>query len=595
MNAKELSQRLAGQAESVAGYLLPSGRRKGREWKVGSVGGEEGGSLSVCLTGDKAGVWSDFNEGRGGDLLDLWMAVRGNTLPEAMRDAAQYLGIRDSMPANQPPKKTFRRPEKPRCQTPKSRVKEWLAGRGLNAETIAAFKVGEQRREGKEYAVFPYMRDGELVNVKYRNVDEKKDMLQEGGAEPCLYGWHLIPPNARQIVITEGEIDAMSLHQVGIPALSVNAGARNNQWIEQDWERLERFSDIVVCFDNDEAGDKGAAEVMRRLGLDRTRRMRVGAKDANQWLQDGALPEQFQEALHDARPMDPEELRPISDFEAAVIDSFYPPDGGSRLPRLRLDADFEWFEFRGGEVTLWTGINGHGKSLLLSQVELGLMQQGARFAVFSGELKPVKQLKRMLKQAAGLDRPSVPFIKAITRWLREQCWVFNHLGTANLDRLIEVFTYAHRRYGCNHFVIDSLMMTDVPDDGPRANTAQKEAVAKLCAFAKQFDVHVHLVAHPRKGKDESAGPGKMDVAGSGHITNGVDNIFSVWKAKKDEAQPSEDGSLDAKLELMKQREDGIQNYTLKLWFNRDTMQFRSSSRWRPLSYVEFSSMEEETQ
>ncbi len=592
MNAKELSQRLAAQAEGVAQYLLPAGKRKGREWKVGSTEGEEGGSLSVCLTGHKAGVWSDFAKGTGGDLLDLWIATRGLTLPDAMRAAQDYLGIRDTMPANAPQPRTYQRPQKPKCRTPKSRVREWLNGRGIRDETIAEFKVGEQERgEGAAYAVFPFMRDGEVVNVKYRNPDDKRDMRQEKGAEPCLFGWHLIDPKQRRIVICEGEIDAMTVHQVGLPALSVNQGAGNHQWIESDWERLERFSDILVCFDNDEAGDKGAVEVMKRLGLERCRRMRVGAKDANQWLQDGAAGPDFHGAADDAKALDPEELCSIADFEAALIESFYPPEGARRDPNLRLDIDFDWFDFRGGEVTLWTGINGHGKSLLLSQVQLGLMQQGARFTIFSGELKPAKQLKRMAKQASGLDRPTIPYLRAIASWLRGQCWVFDHLGTARLDRLIEVFTYAHRRYGCDHFVIDSLMTTDVPDDGPKANTAQKEAVAKLCAFAKRFNVHVHLVAHPRKARDESASPGKMDVAGSGHITNGVDNIFSVWKAKKDEARPEDDGSLDAKLELMKQREDGVQNFTLQLWFNKASMQYRSSPRWRPLSYVHFSAEE----
>lgn len=586
MNAKELSTRMAGQAEAIAQYLLPAGKRKGREWKIGDVAGTEGGSLSVCLTGAKAGVWKDFAKEEGGDLLDLWMAVRQLTLPEAMKEAQAYLGIRDTMPANQPVR-TFTVPAKPKTAAP-STVAQWLQGRGISAATLEAFKVREVTRGGQPWALFPYLRDGVYVNGKYRNPAEKKGMQQEKDAEPCLFGWHLIAPNCRQVAICEGEIDAMTLHQVGIAALSVNAGAGNHQWIESDWARLEQFSDILVCFDNDDAGDKGAVEVMRRLGIERCRRMRVGAKDANQWLQDGAIPADFEEAARDARPMDPDELRSVADFEAQVIDSFYPPPGQQSAPTLRLDIDFDWFEFRGGEVTLWTGINGHGKSLLLSQVELGLMQQGARFTIFSGELKPMKQLKRMVKQASGLDRPTVPYIRAITQWLHGQCWVFDQVGAAKLDRLIEVFTYAHRRYGCDHFVIDSLMMTDVPDDGPRANTAQKEAVAKLCGFAKQYDVHVHLVAHPRKGRDESAGPGKMDVAGSGHITNGVDNIFSVWKAKKDEARPEDDGSLDAKLELMKQREDGVQNFTLQLWFNKPSMQFRSAPRWRPFSYVQFS-------
>jgi hypothetical protein len=93
----------------------------------------------------------------------------------------------------------------------------------------------------------------------------------------------------------------MTLWQAGLTALSVNAGAGNHQWIDSDWDRLERFSDIVISFDHDEAGDKGAAEVMKRLGADRCRRMKMGAKDANQWLMDGATDQDFNDAFKNAK------------------------------------------------------------------------------------------------------------------------------------------------------------------------------------------------------------------------------------------------------------------------------------------------------
>src|SRR5690606_16389202 len=165
-------------------------------------------------------------------------------IAQAMADAKQFLGIRDAMPAKERP--SYKRPAKPKCQAPKSKAKDWLLSRGLTEETIAAFKIAEQVHGEKCYAVFPYLRDGELINAKYRNPEDKRDMRQEGGAEPCLFGWHLIDPRARTIAICEGEIDAMTLHQVGIPALSVNAGAGNHQWIDNDWERLDRFSEIYL-------------------------------------------------------------------------------------------------------------------------------------------------------------------------------------------------------------------------------------------------------------------------------------------------------------------------------------------------------------
>lgn len=587
MNANELSQRMASEAAAIAQYLLPGGKRKAGEWAAGNTSGEAGQSLSVRLSGAKAGVWKDFASGEGGDLLDLWMAVRARSLTEAMREAKQYLGINDSMPVRE--QKTFKRPAKPQCQAAKAGAMEWLAGRGLKPETIAAFKIAEQVKSGKTYAVFPYLRDGELVNVKYRNVAEKKDMRQEGGAEPCLFGWHLIDPKARAVAICEGEIDAMSLHQCGVPALSVNAGAGNHQWLENDWERLERFSEIYVFFDCDEAGEAGAQEVIRRLGPERCKRIKIPAKDANEWLQQGADAPEFWEAIDAAKPQDPDELKQASDFRNKVKSLFYPAHSDDRDPVLRLDKNLDWFEFRPGEVSVWTGYNGHGKSLMLSQVQLGLMAQGERFMVFSGEMTPERQLKRTVKQAAGLDRPTMQYIDAICDWMTDKLWYFNVVGSAGLDRLLTVFLYASKRYAIRHFVIDSLMMTDIPEDGAGAMTAQKEAMRKMCDFARRNGCHLHLVAHPRKGADESKGPGKMDVAGSSKITDGADNVFTVWSARKDENDPDIDpDKADAKLELQKSRHGEFQHYTQWLWFCKEAQQFTTSSRRTPVCYVPFS-------
>jgi twinkle protein len=590
MNVGEISQRLASQAEDVCQLLLPNGERKGPEWKVGSKDGEAGQSLSVRLTGNKAGVWADFQSGEGGDLIDLWCATKGLSLAEAVTEAKDYLGIRDERPKRE--EKTSKRPAKPECKVPKGRVRDWLATRGIEDRTIAAFKVGEQVRDGKVYAVFPYLRDGELVNVKYRNADEKKDMRQEGGAEPCLFGWHLIEPRTRTVAITEGEIDAMTLWQAGIPALSVNAGAGNHQWLESDWDRLDRFSEILVAFDDDEAGEKGAKEVIARLGPMRCKRLKFPAKDANQWLMDGACGEDFTNAVQDCKPDDPPELRQLADFMGKVKAIFYPDGSAIKEPVLRLDKDLDFFEFRPGELTVWTGYNGHGKSLVLSQVELGLVQQGQKFCIFSGELSGERQLKRASKQAAGLDRPTKAYLDAIEEWIRDRMWVFNIHGTAGLDRLLEVFDYAHKRYGVRQFVIDSLMMTDVPEDGPGAITEQKKAIQKICGFVRPIGGHLHLVAHPRKGRDESSAPGKMDVAGAGKITDGADNVFTVWAALRDESEAATD-EPDGRLELVKQRNGDVQHRSVALWFNKATQQFATNGRRHPVRYVDFTGAPQE--
>ena len=72
MTPSELSKRLAEEAERVAEHLFPNGRREGQEWHIGSVNGDKGKSLGIHLSGNKAGIWSDFATGESGDLLDLW-------------------------------------------------------------------------------------------------------------------------------------------------------------------------------------------------------------------------------------------------------------------------------------------------------------------------------------------------------------------------------------------------------------------------------------------------------------------------------------------------------------------------------------------
>ena len=203
-------------------------------------------------------------------------------------------------------------------------------------------------------------------------------------------------------------------------------------------------------------------------------------------------------------------------------------------------------------------------------------------------MTPERQLKRLVKQCTGLDRPTMQYIDAVGAWITDKMWFFNVVGSAGIDRLLQVFLYANKRYGMRHFVIDSLMMTDVPEDGPGSMTAQKDAVRKLCDFARRNGCHLHLVAHPRKGQDESRGPGKLDVAGSSKITDGADNVFTVWSARKDENDPEIDREkADARLELQKQRNGDVQHYSQPLWFCKAAQQFATSSRRTPIFYVPF--------
>jgi twinkle protein len=598
MTPKEISERLAENVESVCWYLFPKGKREGQEWRVGSIDGEAGKSLGIHLSGNKAGVWSDFATGESGDLIGLWMKSHGVTLKEAMQEASDYLGIYKPR-FHSKPKKQYKKPAKPKCSTPKngSQVYSYLSEeRKLSAETIKAYQVGDS----SDSIIFPFMRDGEPVMIKRLRLDRtgrKKDIRPTSAdQEPCLFGWQAIPENARSITITEGEIDAMSAYQFGFPALSVpyggGKGAKHN-WIETEYDNLERFDIIYLCFDMDKEGQVAASEVSERLGRHRCKVVSLPAKDMNACLQDGYDVSDIARCFKEAETLDPSELKPASYFNDDVINEFYPPEGWDTGFYTPWDKIKGKLKFRPCEVTVIAGVNGHGKSEGAGHLILGAIDQGEKACVASLEFKPRKWLFRLVRQASGVDTPSIPYIKEIQRWLNDKLWVFDVVGTAKSKRILEVFKYARQRYGIKLFVIDNLSKLDI---GLENYDAQRDFVDCLTDFAKVHESHVILVAHTRKGRDDSTVGGKMDVKGTGAITDLVDTVLIWWRNRPKEDKIRQDGEKniskkeleapDAIIRCEKQR-NGEDEPVIALWFDRDSHQFLESEGARPIKYVNF--------
>jgi len=590
--AREIAQGLADHAEGVCRHLLPNGKRDGAEWRAGSVQGEPGQSLGVHLTGAKAGVWSDFNEGGGGDLLDLWQQARGISLPEAMDEARSYLGI------SEPQFETGRGPkvapiERPPVQSVRDEVAQYLMEeRALNEESLQAYRVAANGH----YVAFPYFCDGELVAVKYRRIHDKHDCKVKKGDAMPLFGWQAIPADARQVVIVEGEIDAIASWQMGYPALSVPNGAQSHKWIEVDYGRLERFDTIYLWMDADEQGQASIDKIVDRLGPERCRVVRQGVgKDANDALRKRL---DASELIARAETLDPAELKSAADFTEDVIAEFYPSNDSPSGWLLPWEKAEHKIRLRPAEVTIVSGINGHGKSLITSQMALEAMEQGARVCIASMEMQPKRTLQRMIRQAEGHNgtehTPSVRYIHAVQDWLAEKLWLFAVTGTAKIDRMMQVFEYARKRYGIDVFIVDSLAKCGVAEDDWNG---QKEFVERLCDFKNEHSVHVLLVSHPRKGENEEQQPGKMDVRGGQAITDLVDNGCTLWRNKKKQAamdKPEEKRSEkeveelkkpDAFLTCWKQR-NGNWEGKLGLWWRGSALQFVGYENARARQYVE---------
>ena len=190
------------------------------------------------------------------------------------------------------------------------------------------------------------------------------------------------------------------------------------------------------------------------------------------------------------------------------------------------------------------------------------------------EMKPSVTLARMARQASAANKPEVGFIQSFHRATDTLLWLYDQQGTVKAGKMLAVLRYCADRLKVSHFVIDSLMKCGMGEDD---YNGQKAFVDGLCVAARDNDIHVHLVAHSRKGRDELAPPGKMDVKGSGAITDQVDNVITVWRNKEKERQMQtndfkREREADAKLICDKQR-NGEWEGQIGLWFDSRSTQY----------------------
>ncbi len=598
MRAKEISEQLAQRVEEVARHLLPAGKRVHDEWHVGNVGGDKGESLKITLAGEKKGLWFDFATNEGGDLLELWRLNRHIGLPEAITEAKRYLGIAEPVFSPQRQNNYMRPSEKSLGENQlNSAVKNYLMlERKLTADTLEKFKIKSIGRD----IIFPYWRSNVLIQIKKLGLDRdggKKRIGVEKNCEPCLFGWQAINNNVREVTLTEGEFDAMTLNQYGINALSLPFGGgtgNKHRWLETEFDRLSLFDDIYLCFDQDETGQSTVIDLIERLGRHRCHVVSLPYKDANECLQRGVTKEAIQLCFASAKSCDPAELKGAETFTKAVIDGFYSEERqrGYSAPWQKSHGKIL---FRTDELSLWTGINGHGKSQFLGHIILSMMQQGARVCVASLELKPERLLMRLARQAGAVSQPSRAYIQAIHEWYSDKLWIFNVLGNTKTKRLLDVFLYARQRYGIDVFVIDSLMKCGI---GEEDYSAQKQFVDQLCDFKNQHQCQIHLIAHPRKGFDESKAPGKMDIKGTGSVSDLADYCFTVWrnKNKEDAIQQAKFSNTSIPNTLAEQfdclwrcdkNRNGDWEGKFGLWFDPASFQYLDSIQARPKAFVDF--------
>ena len=460
---------------------------------------------------------------------------------------------------------------------PKPTVKDaavaYLESRGISEAITRKYQL-TVRKDNDGILIFPfYDEKNQLQFIKYRNMHPAEGQSKEWcerDCKPILFGMdHCDPDNSGMLVLTEGQIDSLSVAEAfdgDINVVSVPTGAKGFTWVPYCWDFLNKFKTLVV-FGDYENGHITLLEEMKKRFNGSVRHVDPDryqeCKDANELLQKHgkqAVVDAVTYAVLVANPR----IKEIKDIERK---------DQSKLPRFRsgireIDKLTEG-GLRLGTVMLLTGERGNGKSTFASQIGTFAIRAGYNTIFYSGELLDWYFREWLDRQVAGdryinANRSNLGYttysvkddaIEKINDWYAGKAFLYDNsmLGDDGEDEesLLKTIEDAIKQYNCGVIILDNLMTAMSDDFGADLYRQQTKFVKTLVKMAQFYQVLIILIVHPRKrnGLEFS----NDDVSGSSNITNLADLVIRYTRPKKEDADADDRKRI---LQVLKNRTNG---------------------------------------
>jgi twinkle protein len=437
------------------------------------------------------------------------------------------------------------KPDEPKTDLPQS-VVEWFESRGITEHTLISEKIGYRDR----WIQFPFYKNGEVVNIKSRTADKK--FRQEKNAEKCFYRFDHMK-GMETIIITEGEMDALSLVECGynnvvsIPdgAISPNSRASDVKfsYLADAENDILNAKTIVLAMDEDASGKAMRDELSRRIGREKCFRVSypTDCKDMNDVLMNYG-DERVIDIITEAHPYPIEGVVTIDDVMDDAIDLLNKPDHkGLSTGWVALD---ECYRVSPSELTMITGIPNMGKSEWMDALMINMIQDhGWKFGIFSAENFPVKHhLLKLVGKFVG--KPFWGDNRMDEDTARNTMEILNDyvkfIGTqedsVSVESILEQARILTFRYGLNGLIIDPWNTIEHKfRDSENETNYVSRILASLNTFAKMYEIHIWVVAHPRKMENDAnrkpVVPSAYDISGSANFFNKSDNIITIHRHK----------------------------------------------------------------
>jgi len=417
---------------------------------------------------------------------------------------------------------------------------DYLSSRGISQATadkmglFAANKFFSKLDRQSDAIGFPYHRDGKLVAVKYRSFPDKAFTQDSGGAHD-FFGLDLLE-KGKPIIIVEGEIDCLTLMELGIPnVVSVPSGApikvadgkikpeedKRFSYLWNAEEFLVAAPYVTLATDQDVAGQALAEELARRIGKDKCRLAKFPTKDLNELFL--AEPSSVKSVLVAAQPYPVSGLSEATTYEER-LNSLYDRGTGKGLSTGYPSVDGVYTVVP-AQLTVVTGYPSSGKSNFVDQIMVNLARDNEwSFAVCSFENQPEIHISRLMEIYTkkrffdGKARMTQLEKDEAFKWVNDHFIFIDSQGEepSTLDSILERAKIAVKRMGVRGLVIDPYNYIDLPRETTETD-AISQMLTKVQKFTKAYDLHTWFVAHPAKVNRtgvEQPRPDGMSISGS---------------------------------------------------------------------------------
>ena len=443
----------------------------------------------------------------------------------------------------------YKRKEIPEDDPAQAAAIEYFKKRGISAKTVRRFEVTTKTDDHNVLVFQFFSEDGTPWLVKYRRTDFDKAKHPskewcEKDRKPLLFGMNqcTFDGDPLRLVMTEGQIDSMSLAEAGIEnAVSVPFGKNGFTWVPYCWDFLRRFDELVIFGDN-ENGEITLLDYMKNTFKGKVRVVRQqdyqGCKDANEILMKHG-PEALREAVAKAEALPVRHTKDITEIQRKSLSDI--PHMGTGIPEL----DNVLGGLFMGQVVILTGPRGDGKSTFASQLAVMAVDAGYKVFFYSAEL-PDWQFRSWLDlQVAGDDyiqdgKVDAQAAAKIEQWYKGRITVYDNTfddeqTETEEQAVIGAVLDCIKQQGTNVVFLDNLMTVVDSTSSENENIQQTRFVKDVARIAKRYNAMIVLVAHPRK----SSGPRSFDmddISGSANITNLADVVMRYSRPTKKEME-----------------------------------------------------------